>query len=83
MVKRAPGNVRYLGYFGGHILTPSFTARDPNRLPTHLDARGTRRTALFLSTRVVDFDMVTDKQGSRLQPSRNPQIAMLGRARRR
>jgi len=31
MMKHAPGNVRYLGYFGEHILTRSFTARDPFR----------------------------------------------------
>src|SRR5208282_1028332 len=30
MVKRAPVNVRYLWLFGDHILTRSFTARDPN-----------------------------------------------------
>jgi hypothetical protein len=29
MVKRAPVNVRYLWLFGEHILTRSFTARDP------------------------------------------------------
>jgi hypothetical protein len=29
MIKRAPDNVRYLGQFGEHILTRSFTARDP------------------------------------------------------
>src|SRR6516165_2630040 len=28
MIKRAPDNVRYLGQFGEHILTRSFTARD-------------------------------------------------------
>jgi hypothetical protein len=28
-MKRAPDNVRYLGQFGEHILTRSFTARDP------------------------------------------------------
>jgi transglutaminase-like putative cysteine protease len=28
-VKRAPDNVRYLEQFGKHILTRSFTARDP------------------------------------------------------
>jgi hypothetical protein len=32
MVKRAPVNVRYLWLFGEHILTRSFTARDP-KLP--------------------------------------------------
>jgi hypothetical protein len=32
MVKRAPVNVRYLWLFGEHILTQSFTARDP-KLP--------------------------------------------------
>jgi len=31
MIKRAPGNVRYLGQFGENILTRSFTARDPKR----------------------------------------------------
>src|SRR6516165_2997494 len=31
MVKRAPVNVRYLWLFGEHILTRSFTARDPFR----------------------------------------------------
>jgi hypothetical protein len=31
MVKRAPVNVRYLGQFGEHTLTRSFTARDPFR----------------------------------------------------
>jgi hypothetical protein len=31
MMKRAPDNVRYLEQFGKHILTRSFTARDPNR----------------------------------------------------
>jgi hypothetical protein len=31
MIKRAPGNVRYLGLFGEHILTESFTALDPFR----------------------------------------------------
>jgi hypothetical protein len=31
MIKRAPDNVRYLGQFGEHILTRSFTARDPKR----------------------------------------------------
>ena len=30
MIKRAPGNVRYLG-FGENILTRSFTARDPQQ----------------------------------------------------
>jgi len=29
MIKRAPDNVRYLRRFGEHILTRSFTARDP------------------------------------------------------
>ena len=29
LMKRAPDNVRYLGQFGEHILTRSFTARDP------------------------------------------------------
>jgi hypothetical protein len=33
-VKRGPGNVRYLGQFGKHILTRSFTARDPERTTT-------------------------------------------------
>jgi hypothetical protein len=28
-MKRAPDHVRYLGRFGEHILTRSFTARDP------------------------------------------------------
>ena len=31
MVKRAPGNVRYLGYFGENILIRSFTVRNPIR----------------------------------------------------
>src|ERR1700740_1409204 len=31
MMKRAPDNVRYLDQFGEHILTRSFTARDPER----------------------------------------------------
>ena len=35
MIKRAPDNVRYLGQFGEHILTRSFTARDPT--PTFVD----------------------------------------------
>jgi hypothetical protein len=30
-VKRAPDNVRYLEQFGKHILTRSFTARDPEQ----------------------------------------------------
>ena len=30
-MKRGPGNVRYLGQFGEHILTRSFTTPDPNR----------------------------------------------------
>jgi hypothetical protein len=29
MMKRSPDNVRYLGQFGEHILTQSFTALDP------------------------------------------------------
>ena len=32
MVKRAPVNVRYLWLFGEHILTRSFTVRDPARI---------------------------------------------------
>ena len=31
MIKRAPGNVRYLEQFGEHILTRNITARDPKR----------------------------------------------------
>jgi hypothetical protein len=31
MMKRAPDNVRYLGQFGEHILTRSFTDRDPEQ----------------------------------------------------
>jgi hypothetical protein len=38
MVKRAPVNVRYLWLFGEHILTRSFTARDPK--PTSCAVRG-------------------------------------------
>ena len=34
MIKRAPHNVRYLGQFGEHILTQSFTALDPGRVKT-------------------------------------------------
>src|SRR5262249_2765326 len=37
MVKRAPGNVRYLGRCGVCILTRSFTARDPKPASAVLD----------------------------------------------
>ena len=37
MVKRAPVNVRYLWLFGEHILTRSFTARDPNKTIHEID----------------------------------------------
>jgi hypothetical protein len=42
----APDNVRYLGQFGEHILTESFTARDPLRRPS---ARFSKLTALGMT----------------------------------
>src|SRR6516162_9410842 len=36
IVKRAPGNVRYLGQFGDNMLTWSFTACDPKPTPDAL-----------------------------------------------
>ena len=40
LMKRAPDNVRYLGQFGEHILTRSFTALDPQRSEAERKSRG-------------------------------------------
>jgi hypothetical protein len=50
MVKRAPVNVRYLWLFGEHILTRSFTARDPMRKKTSHGER--RRSTASVASRV-------------------------------
>src|ERR1700751_1434867 len=60
MIKRAPDNVRYLGQFGEHILTRSFTARvespgglsppgAPRSVREPLDSYGSRCSAVSMA----------------------------------
>src|SRR6266404_3909216 len=67
MIKRAPGNVRYLGKFGENILTRSFTARDPK--PT-LRGREDR-----VSVRVRRSDCVVLAHQKRRLPRQSPHHA--------
>jgi hypothetical protein len=64
MIKRAPDNVRYLGQFGEHILTRSFTARDPK--PTF--HTGGRRVEAWLAVIALPFAIVFIL--TRLEPDR-------------
>jgi hypothetical protein len=73
MIKRAPDNVRYLGQFGEHILTRSFTARDPM-----LTSHGTvdRFVDVLAETRDADFT-----RSPSLRSDRRRRCTRLARAR--
>ena len=63
MVKRAPVNVRYLWLFGEHILTRSFTARDPK--PDSPASPGVEISVIPPSW--IEFDLpYTDTSAARL-----------------
>src|SRR6516225_981243 len=66
MMKRAPDHVRYLGRFGEHTLTRSFTARDPCRTSSIV---GRRELELVDSLLLLHASPTTPKAQDDILPS--------------
>jgi hypothetical protein len=65
-----PDNVRYLGQFGEHILTRSFTARDPFRTSSMSAFPGLPRIPRGAGNRAIENALITPPRTRRRSPNR-------------